>query len=1481
MMKTLGRKAIYSGLLTLLTIAMVGVLLSAEMFGLRGADTQKTLVHEEYAPSLLDGIEPAGGFPVLGLPDSFSSFDDFEYLHTEHVKANQIQALYLGDFASGALAKAHWSAQLKAVGELNDFDIFIGVLQSDSPEAVMPLLAVPKHKALPLALMDFVAQSACRKLRNNYAACEVESIAWPEEYLAQHDDSFAHAGTNLSYPSEKPMMVSDEAFKRLIALKSPSQRNELARDLDLVLNSDGASGALRQSSFSTGQDLSWASYDQQQKSTVQAAVDAAYNVVSARYLDTIRGIGDGVNQGDSTVVKGVAMGLATEAIESAASEAFETFLSERFGNKSYNQDDMRGLQSIFIGRFKSAAAESIKTAGKQLTREMFKHGGFKLAKFDSAIIKQIETDLAKGLIDASQAAAKNSKYAALRNLEIEFEMGSNSKPKYSALTVQPIYDSADQRRAVFAQASFAHEGKRTTYNAGLSYRFMPLNYKYLFGVNSFIDYQDPYDHWRASIGADIKTSLYGAAVNYYKTLSDWRDRGDGFEERSLDGYDLELSGRVPNLPALEFFAKAYTWKKITEGDDISGQELSAEYTPVPAMTLRAFANDENDRKPDYGVGVRYNHKFGAPRDYAFNGDEQYRLKNVAERRFEKVRRSNEIRVEERLNVDDVALAAVNTIGTAQFNAASTNLPYSVGGAPFNADIDLPFDTAIIVPNGDFGIVTFSNGAIANISASGAGNVVFEFNATTLTVTATNGGFVQFISAGGGINTVNVPGGSVNLLGTDIDVTDDGTTTTIQVRAGSVEVVADVGGGTQTYNQSEVATLTIGTGALGSLLGGALTSHQEEVFTNLDALNPVLPDEETAAPFVFKVPELTTGPQFAGNNTDILLTFSKAVLVTGAPQLNALIDVTPRNFIYQPTESTFTKLVFRHVYLAGDVGATTLTINNVDLNGGSIQSSDTSLDALLAYTQTVVMINDETLPTLLSSTPADEGAFFDRAGDIVLNFSEDIVAGTGNIVITDLSDGTDNRIIPIADAQVTILNNVLTLNPSTDLEVGTNFEITIGGTVLDDANGNGFVGLSSGDLNFDTNDATPPVLLSFSRNTPAVADTNADSLVFRVLFDEAVLNVDITDFVTNGTTATPQSIAVVDGLTYDVTISGGDLAGLAGSVGLDLAGAQDITDEIGNALAAGEPTTDQTYTIDNSAPALNLAGSLPLNSATQVARSQSPDITLNFTDASGGLALGTGNITITDTDDASDVRVIAATDPQVSISGLNVEIDLTTALEYAENYEITFDGSFVEDAAGNAASALTAGNLAYKTVDLEAAMTLNHSITIPADNIDENNVQGSGFAFPVAGDFVLAYDLDIPANPTGLLFECGGAGQGQFVGINTASNVLRARGGEGGSLPPDTDMATLDIPLALVPAGIQTLLVEFDFAGPSIRMWLDETLLGTGTPSGGALESNRWSGGDNCAVATTTTTSVPTGETTTVFNGPLLNPVRLYSGQTVP
>ena len=127
-------------------------------------------------------------------------------------------------------------------------------------------------------------------------------------------------------------------------------------------------------------------------------------------------------------------------------------------------------------------------------------------------------------------------------------------------------------------------------------------------------------------------------------------------------------------------------------------------------------------------------------------------------------------------------------------------------------------------------------------------------------------------------------------------------------------------------------------------------------------------------------------------------------------------------------------------------------------------------------------------------------------------------------------------------------------------------------------GNGVV---TGGFFGGTVETTPPSLTSFTRQNPATATTGADTLVFRATFSEDVRSIDTADFVVNGTTtAMVTNVTQISALTYDITVSGGDLATFNGTVGLDLAATQNIVDIVGNTLPTAEPATDEVYIVQN-------------------------------------------------------------------------------------------------------------------------------------------------------------------------------------------------------------------------------------------------------------------------------------------------------------
>ena len=172
---------------------------------------------------------------------------------------------------------------------------------------------------------------------------------------------------------------------------------------------------------------------------------------------------------------------------------------------------------------------------------------------------------------------------------------------------------------------------------------------------------------------------------------------------------------------------------------------------------------------------------------------------------------------------------------------------------------------------------------------------------------------------------------------------------------------------------------------------------------------------------------------------------------------------------------------------------------------------------------------------------DESGVANIAGGDVLftfTFSETVSEFvTGDIGI---SGGTKG-------AFSTVSGSVYTLVVTPDANSITNITVDVAGSVAIDANNNPNTAATQAVQVVDT---LAPSTISFTRKTPATSPTNADTLVFLASFSEDVTGVAAADFAVTGTTGTI-SVTQVTASTYDVTISGGDLASLNASVGLNL------------------------------------------------------------------------------------------------------------------------------------------------------------------------------------------------------------------------------------------------------------------------------------------------------------------------------------------
>ena len=127
---------------------------------------------------------------------------------------------------------------------------------------------------------------------------------------------------------------------------------------------------------------------------------------------------------------------------------------------------------------------------------------------------------------------------------------------------------------------------------------------------------------------------------------------------------------------------------------------------------------------------------------------------------------------------------------------------------------------------------------------------------------------------------------------------------------------------------------------------------------------------------------------------------------------------------------------------------------------------------------------------------------------------------------------------------------------------------------------------NGTIRTGTTDTTAPRVTSIVRQDPTTSPTNANTLTWRVTFNEDVKDVGGADFEIAGTTAGLTATAMTGSASvYDVTASGGDLADLDATVTLSFATGQDIKDIANNDLTDTAPTgtNDVTFVVDNTAP----------------------------------------------------------------------------------------------------------------------------------------------------------------------------------------------------------------------------------------------------------------------------------------------------------
>ena len=196
-------------------------------------------------------------------------------------------------------------------------------------------------------------------------------------------------------------------------------------------------------------------------------------------------------------------------------------------------------------------------------------------------------------------------------------------------------------------------------------------------------------------------------------------------------------------------------------------------------------------------------------------------------------------------------------------------------------------------------------------------------------------------------------------------------------------------------------------------------------------------------------------------------------------------------LYNNGESLYAKENYGD-YTSKDNLTAYYTMDSNNGSGTTLSDDEGSNDGSFNGAPTWSSDTPGTAPTITSFTPTDDSTFVDVNTNLVLNFSE-IVRGTssGNVTIKKASDNSVVEVIAGNSDKVSgSLTTQITINPSTTLDVDTEYYVLVEYGAFADISNNSVDLLGKSDFSFTTNQNPSLSSSSPSDNaTDVAADTN--------------------------------------------------------------------------------------------------------------------------------------------------------------------------------------------------------------------------------------------------------------------------------------------------------------------------------------------------------------------------------------------------------
>ena len=475
------------------------------------------------------------------------------------------------------------------------------------------------------------------------------------------------------------------------------------------------------------------------------------------------------------------------------------------------------------------------------------------------------------------------------------------------------------------------------------------------------------------------------------------------------------------------------------------------------------------------------------------------------------------------------------------------------------------------------------------------------------------------------------------------------------------------------------------------------------------------------------------------NSNLIFTFSENV-VDGSGNLyiydtstNTLLttfDVTSSNISISGSQVTLnpsTDLSFnRSLYVNIDSGAFEDEAGNI-YTGLDSSGSDTGM----RFTTEL----DVTFPSIIQFSPTAESTDVVISTNLEFTFSETIVIGNGNISIHRASDDVIIQTYDISSSEVSINEDKVVINPSTDFPYNTALYVNIDSGIVKDLRDNDFTGLDSSlpetGLRFTTYpDTFAPSLVSYSPTLNATDISSNSTLEFTFSEDISANSGNITIYRTSNDII----LQVIDVTSSNVVVSGRDVtvnllrelpSGLDVYVNIDSGAFKDNVNNLFIGLTSSSVDNGMRFTMVSSdtepdvTPPTLISISPTLNSA-----DLRLDTSLIFTFSEEVVPV-TGGIVIYNASNSTIIQTIDVNSSHVKVVGRRVTVTPPVYLPENTQVYVNFHTNTFLDYAGNnyagLNSSVAGSGMRFTTVNL-AQTRLFDIIKFCQDKKCQQNIQ---------------------------------------------------------------------------------------------------------------------------------------------------------------